>query len=358
MRRQKSVTPRCKSSSKEQPEVAWKLILTLLPGMHSASSETHKPSGDDSFPKTGKTAHPTSREDIVAYAKMAMEMAGNNIKRLIVLTESYFRLPLPTRSRLREKLVSDEVIGLSETERLPLWMALSTLVSNHRKYSDHENWKVPQVALEELDAIVVRLAPLAPEIRYQQLFTGRDFNLYEETGDYDTQRKKLETRRLNAIREIVTTGGASGLFSFASSVEESWQVGLMYGRLSELARDSEILPSLLETELKPLFQLAGGYVWGRFNTGSWNWVDAVQTEQWSSQAKGQFFALLPFCEETWTRVKSCLGDQEEQYWKKASANPFETGAGIEMALAKLIDFGRADAAIHCIHQMQKEKART
>jgi hypothetical protein len=252
---------------------------------------------------------------------------------------------------LRQRLSSKEVIALAEADRFILWDALTNLTTNHRRFG----WEVPAGSLEELDAIADQLRPTAPEIRNKRLFGGAESNLYDVVGDWEEKRKKLYLQRQVAVREIVVAGGLSLLLKFASEVEASWQLGFVYGSLSEIAQDTNILPSLLEMDSNPLFHFASGYVSGRHKSGGWNWVDSLKTMDWSSKAKGQFFAFLPFCKETWDRVQSIIGPEEGEYWRKTSAFPYENSCGVEMALGKLIDYGRADEAIQCMNLMTGKK---
>jgi hypothetical protein len=339
-----------------QPEVAWKLLLTLLPDLHGSSSETHKPIWRRFIPDDWKNGTTTTQErnDVIAYSEMAVASAGHNVSRLIKLIERYFRLPSLIRSALRERLISPEVANLPEIDRLTLWTALSRLVGNYRRFADHEHWRVPPELLVELDLIIDRLEPTSPEIRHRRLFTGIDADLYEETGDYDNERRKLEIKRQEAVQEIVLAGGLELLISFAKSIESTWQIGFAYGSLQDQSRESDILPSLLESESKSLVQFASGYVWARFRSGSWTWIDQLNKGIWTAKTKGQLLALLPFNEETWSRVQQLLGAEENEYWKQSSPNPYEAQSGLDMALEKLIEYDRADSAISCIQQMSEK----
>ena len=195
------------------------------------------------------------------------------------------------------------------------------------------------------------MRPTAPEVRYKRLFGGVDFELYEETDNWEVQEQKLTLRRQEAVAEIVAKGGATLLQSFAEEVSEPWCVGSVYGTLTAIADDSVVLPALLESPKKALTQFAGGYVWGRYKTGGWRWVDSVLIGTWSAPAKGRFFTFLPFCGETWTRVAAEMAGDEKEYWQNTSANPYESISGLDIALDKLIEHNRPDVAIRCIQMM-------
>ena len=341
---------------KEEPPVGWTLVLSLLPKLHAVSFPSHKIKWLSLLVPEGWTERvPPSQywEDVLEYSRMALTLAGNEPAKLSELVGRYFRLPVEARNALRERLLSEEVLRLEDSDRFILWSALMKLTSNHRKFADSDVWKVPEGALEELDAIADRLQPTAPVIRHKRLFGGTDGDLYTRKGDWEEQQKELEIKRKEAIREIYVEGGLPLILDFAKNSYAPSIVGLITGFVEEWSVDQGVLPALLEAGSKSLNEFARGYVWGRYKIGKWQWVDSLGMRDWSVTAKGTFFACLPFCEGSWTRVGTCLGAEEGAYWQKASANLYESESGIEIALDKLIEYGRADAAIQCIHTDSK-----
>ncbi|MDH4445428.1 MAG: hypothetical protein QE267_09910 [Akkermansiaceae bacterium] len=344
---------------KRNEDVGWKLVCSLLPQAHSTSSGTHKPIWQKFITREYKDGVPQSQywEDILFYSDLALQMAGNDVERLAVLVDDYFSLPVEARRKLREKMSSEGVQSLGEDLRFRLWQALNNLTTNHRKFADSENWKVPEGSLEELDVIADLLRPTAPEVRHKRLFAGNAFDLYEETDNYEEQEAKLAVRREDAVGEIYSAGGKELLTAFIKEVGEPWRVGSALGALGQPEYDQWILPALLKADENSLVQFAGGYVWGRYRAAGWQWVDSLPLSDWSNAELGQFFTFLPFCEETWKRVASSMAADESAYWQKASANPYEATGGLESALEKLVGYDRPDVAIRCM-QMMLHKTKT
>ena len=56
--------------------------------------------------------------------------------------------------------------------------------------------------ITRIEHMADQLAPTNPFNLHQHLFTDRDFDLYEENGDWEEQRKKLDTRRETVISKI------------------------------------------------------------------------------------------------------------------------------------------------------------
>lgn len=344
---------------KRNEDVGWKLVCSLLPQAHSTSSGTHKPIWQKFIPKDYKDGVAQSQywEDVLFYSDLALQMASNDVERLAVLVNGYFKLPVEARQKLRERMSSEGVQSLSEDLRFQLWQALNHLTINHRKFADNENWKVPEGSLEELDAVADLLRPTTPEVRHKRLFAGNDTDLFEDTNNYEEQEAKLAVRRQEAVEEIYSAGGKELLIAFTKEVDEPWRVGSALASLGQPEYDQWVLPALLKADENSLVQFAGGYVWGRYRAAGWQWVDSLPLSVWSNAELGQFFTFLPFCEETWKHVASSMSEDESAYWQKASPNPYEATGGLESALEKLVGYDRPDVAIRCM-QMMLHKTKT
>ena len=341
---------------KEHLEVAWKLLLSLLPSSHQVSSYSRKPAWREMIADDWSNGVTQQEywEQIAVYADLAIRAAKNDLAKLSDLIDRLNDLPPPERQQLLAHLGSDAVVSLPQADRLRLWTALVDLVSKHRKFADAE-WAMEPEAVNEIAAIAERLAPDAPNYRHQRLFSERDFDLYEEKGNYEEQHKELDERRQRAVAEVLAAGGVEAVLEFAKAVESPWRVGIAFGAIAAHGVDGKVLPSLLESETSSLAQFAGGFVWSRFRGREWPWVDQIDTSQWAPSQKGQFLAYLPFTPDTWERVARLLGGDESPYWSKTNANPYEAKNGLELAIDRLVEHGRAHAAIRCLERMRHDK---
>jgi len=333
----------------EQPDVAWNLLVSLLPRQHQTSSGSRKPTWWERTPDD--CSKDITREDywkqVAIYAELALHMAKSDPVILANLADYLGHLPPSAQKQLLEHFSSAETTSLPEVERLALWNALVNLVLKHRKYADAK-WAMKSELVDTIASVAEKLAPAASKYRHQRLFNKGGLDLYEEKGNYKEQQEKLETRRQEAIEEICREGGIQGVIEFAKTVESTWEVGLAFGMVANGEADVAILPELLTTSQKSLVQFAGGFVWGRFQKWGWKWVDELETSQWKPIQTGQLLAYLPFVPDTWKRAKQFLGKDESPYWTKTHANPFEIDRCLEYAVDHLIEYGRPIAAIRCI----------
>lgn len=342
--------------TKELPQVAWKLLLTLFPQSHQVTSGSHKPEWRELIADDWSKNVTANEfwEQTLSYVGLAIDLAGNDPSKLAGLIEHLDHIPNPALELLLSRLNSDEVTSLPESDRLPLWIELVDLVTEHKKYA-HANWAMQPAQVDRIVAIAERLKPDAPEIRHRRLFSERDFELFEENESWEKQSKALDERRRKALGEVFGSGGVKAVLNFAQAVESSWRVGGAFGVIAKADADDVILPELLGTEHKSLAQFGGGFVLGRFHTKGWEWVENIDTSHWTADQVGQFLAYLPFTTRTWERSAKLLGDNESPYWTRANANAYGEGNGIEFAADRLVAYGRPLAAIRCLDAIRFKK---
>jgi hypothetical protein len=338
----------------ELPDVAWRLLLALLPQLHQASSGSHKPRWREMIPDNwseGVTLGEEMEQNAI-YAGLAIGMAKNDLLKLTDLIGRLAHLPPPAFEQLLAHLSSDSIISMPQAGRLRLWTELVDLVTKHRRFADAA-WAMSIKLVDKIAAVAERLAPESPAFRHRRLFSEQDSDLYEEKGNYEEQVNELEKRRENAIVEILATEGMQALMEFVKAVESPSRVGFAFGVVAE--NDVGVLPDLLLAENKSLVQFAVGFVWGRFRSKGWRWVDAIEFSQWTPPQLAQFLSYLPFTSDTWERSAWLLGDNDSLYWTKASVNPHQAQKGLNLAIDRLVKHGRPFAAIRCIHKQLHDK---
>jgi hypothetical protein len=293
-------------------------------------------------------------EQVAFYAELAVSMASHDMEKLNELVSQLHNLPPPSFDKVLEHLSSEAVCSKSEDERLALWTGLTEFASEHRRFSDAK-WALSSDTISKIEAVAAKLAPKNPLNLHRRLFSGRDFDLYEENDNWEEQQQKLEERRQLAINDILAYGGMDAIIQFVGAVESPSHVGHSLGVIAEAEIDERILPALLETDNKNLAQFTNGYVWSRQYSNGWAWVDGLDISGWSVSQVGQFLSYLPFTEGAWFRAGAWLGGSENEYWSRTSANPSQADGNLEDAIDKLLENGRPNAAINCLYRMLHDK---
>jgi len=338
---------------KEQPEVAWQLLLNLFPQARPSTSMSHKPIWRKTIPADWSegVTNQDYWEQVKAYAEMAVNQATNDRSKLAALVDHMNQLPPASRQKLISQLASDEVVSLPDEDRLIIWNELTDFVARHRRFAKAK-WALRSEDLDQIASVAEKLEPKEPSYKYRRLFTLRDFDLYEETDNYVEQGQKLHNRRKAAVGEIYSRGGVPAVIEFGEAVASAGQVGFAFGEIATPEDEIEVLPALLQSESHLRLQFVAGFVTGRFRTKGWKWVDGVELTKWTSDQKASFLAHLPFISKTWSRAERLLEDQEGKYWAKTHASPYE-GNDEELAFGidRLLDNGRVLAAVSALEKL-------
>ena len=338
----------------EHPALGWKLLLSLLPKAHGVASGTHKA-------KWRPLTTPGCRERVAdkgqyweqvnIYAQLAIEVAASDSLKLAELIKHLPNLPGPAHTRLLELLVEDTTTTLPDCERRLLWENLISLAGDHRKFADAD-WALPPEAVAKIEGVASKLAPKSPSFLYARLFTDCDFDLFEQEGNYEEQRRAIATKRQEAVTEIAAVSGVEGLVDFAKSVTSPWQAGFAVGVVGNAAIEAAMMPSHLVDPDDRIERFAAGFVWGRFHAAGWGWVDGLETRDWTPSQKGVLLTRLPFDRETWVRADRLLGGDQSPFWTRTSANPYEVKEeDLILATELLLKHGRTRPALRCLNRL-------
>jgi len=340
--------------SREVSEVGWKLLLNLLPNQRQMSTGSHKPKwritipDDDTNRVTGKDYW----EQVTIYTDMAIDMAKDDVGKLTEFVQHLDHLPQSSFEKVFEHLSSENILGKPEVERVDLWTELTKIALKHKRFGDAK-WALNSNLVTKIEAIAKAMAPKNPLNLHRILFSKYHSELFEIRGSWQEQRQQLEERRKKAINDILDYGGIDSVLEFTTTVESPSSVGYSLGCIEETSIESAILPLFLDTDDKNLVQFASSFVWGRFCIQGWLWVDRVCMTGWTKAQIGQFFAWLPFTDETWRRV--ILNDCEAEYWTRVYVNPYQIDSGLGEVIVKLIEYGRPFAAIDCLNKILHDK---
>lgn len=334
----------------EQPEIGWKLLLALLPGTHSTSSGTRKPEWREIIPNDwsdGVTAF-EYKAQVEQYSEMVVDYVISNPAKLFEVVDQIECLSLSSSDKLLDYLETTVTSVLSEADIVVVWSKLVDVVSKHRRFIDSE-WAMPLDRINKISEVTEGLSPKEPGFRHRRLFSERDFELYEEDGSYEEKNKRLQLKRENALVEIESIGGHAAVIQFASVVQSSWRVGIGYGVVASQEVDAVILPVLIHGSDPKRRSFVEGFVWSRFHSGGWDWVDQLDFTKWTSTETAYFISYLPFNDKAWGYAERLLGSEDGQFWAITSANVYDVSENIGYAIDKLIENGRPYAALRCIN---------
>ena len=332
------------------PDIAWKIVISLLPNQHQISMGSHKPSFRNFIPEDWKPEVPTSEywEQVQGYASIAIDMAKGNMQYVSALVENLDNIPQPSFGAFLDYLSSDEIINLPDEQKQPIWETMVVFIRKHRSFSDSK-WALPSEMVDLLEQTANKISPSNPEYLHRHLFSNRDYEFLDRDIDWHTQQEIILKQRIEAIKQIYKINKTVSVISFAEHVENPEKVGNVFAYIADEENDRELLPAFLESQEQFKKQFISGYISSRYQLLGINWIDNQRTETWSIKQKCALLFNVPFEIEIWQKVDELLGEQAGEYWTNINVNPFSTQSSLLPAIKYLLRYNRPLLALDCIY---------
>lgn len=336
----------------EFPEVAWRLLLTLLPGATGSSSGSYRPKWRRNVPsEAGKgTTRGEYSSQIATYSRMMVTLARLETDRLVSLSSKLDLLPLESQEELLQYMESQDVLSSSDELRTNLWNNLLDIISKHRRYPDAE-WSLDIEQVNRIEEVAEKIAPERPDHRLARLFNKDGYELLDGDGEFSEQERRLAAEQRRAVEGILKLGGVDSILSLCNHVTHPETLGNALGGVDSIDTANKILPGLLLSDDISLQKFVQGYVFTKFRIQGWEWVAESDLSTWSAEQVGQFFAYLPFCTETWSALETLPIEARSYYWRRTGANPYDAKGDLTPAIEKLTSVGRAAASVRCLRAM-------
>ncbi len=343
---------------REHPDLAWKLLLTLLPSARGITSGTHKPVWRSFIPSGWKETVTVQHywTQVQVYAEICTRLAATDLDKMVELVDHLAELPETAHSQIIGFLASPSVVAVAEKKRVRLWEALKDLALKHRRFADAQ-WAMPDEWVTKIEEAAAMLAPASVELTNRRLFTERDFDLFENASDYQEEYRRLDGIRREVLTAILETNGMEGVVRFARDVESPRKVGEALGAIEDPTIDAFLLPAFLDSSEREISLFFGSFIWRRVLTQKWAWVDQQLAKDWHKDQLLAFLLLIPSEREAWNRVEGILGNKADNYWKQVRFIPW----GMEVddlvyAAEKLASNGQPAVAVNCFYILAHKKA--
>ena len=339
-----------KPIQKDYPDIAWNILLSLLPNKTKISSSSDKPKYRNFIPDDweNKISSEDYWKQIEEYANRAVEMAKENIEYVSKLVENFDNIPEPAFNALLKHLDSEKIRELPDEQRQPIWENMTSFIRKHRRFADSK-WAFPEDKIKSLEKVAEKLAPRNHEIFYRHLFSAADLGYIGKDVDWETHQKNMESKRSEALKKIYSVNGTESIISLAKRVDDPSKVGYFFAQIADEKSDHKFFPNLLDCEESFEKQFIGGYVYGRCSKNKLGWLGGLDISSWTNSQKCNFLLFLPFENETWEKVDELLGEVAGDYWSKVIVNPFPSQSNLLPAIKNLLKHKRPYFALECIY---------
>ena len=337
---------------KREPEIGWKLLLSLMPRYHDTCTPTHKTRWSKFSDKTRNTITIAEHlEGIKAITTRLLTHVGNDGHRWVEILENLSSLPPKERRDVIECLLSS-ANDISKG-RLEVWDKLREVLARHRSFPDAD-WALPESELKRIEKAYSLFEPQDSIGRFCWLFDKYWPDLPEGKthGDYKRLELMITQRRLEAIKTIKGESGIDALIKIAEQVSDPWLVGTTASEAGFSIEEEEALVSLLEGEDDKKISLAKSYVHQRAAKEGDYWiktlVDKARSQQWPSVKITNLFVAFPQNRTVWNLLESSDEAVQEAYWRQCKPQLSNLPANDKIyAIKQLTRVKRHFAALHC-----------
>jgi hypothetical protein len=338
---------------KREPDVAWNLLLELLPKYHDVSGNTAGPRWRVKPDITSVTYGEAWRahEELVHRALSFADLDGRRLSKLVSRIASW--------SPEQRQLFLGHIQRFSDTSkdvaaRTQLWQEVRDFVSSHRTYRDAE-WALPETELVPFDAVLNSLKPSDIWESNLWLFNEHFPELPNpKTTSVEGREKEVAEVRQNVVATMLQQRGLDSLLVLARRAKLPWLLGIS---IAEVVTDTNIEREILERALaaeEPGDRALGrAYVVRRQGIKGHEWSEDLLKSAlfttWSDAKQAEFCLCLPEVRSTWQLVSSLGVAVEERYWAKAQVflSRLESEDDAEIAVEKLL---MSDRALYALDQ--------
>lgn len=327
------------------PRLAWDVMLSMLPDAVDTTSSGATPRyrdwKDQRVPVTNAECFEVEEKAGSTLVADAASIEGGWAQ----LVDRCGEMWPTTRAALVDAL-GDVARSADEPTRRAIWPAMREMVAHHRQFSDTRS-ALPASELEPFESLMGLLRPTS----FAELH-GWLFDLWvpslegvsRRTGDRGIRDAALTERRVEAVREILTSGGLDAVIAFAGSVEAPWLVGEALAHAAPEDLDAAVMGHLDGSD--PTAAVAKGYFGERFEVGGWALFDALIASH--DPGHGATVELLRTSgdpEAIWARVDASEAELVAAYWRRFTRLDLGQHHRLAVeAVRRLLTAGRVDTA--------------
>lgn len=339
---------------KHHGDVAWRLLLSLLPQAHDTLTPSPRAHWRDFGRPDDESEPPTRHLMAKAAAEIGhwlIEDAGISAERWKDLIENYDHHGAALRTEVLGGL-RGIAAKLTATEDVHVVSeALRHFVYRHRKFQSSA-WALKPAEIDELAKIQELFQPKDGLLAIAWLFEKdmAELPVAREDADYNETRRASAEARTNAIRELVISHGTASVRRFAAIVHMPGLVGQAVADALPEAQANDILVDALKSENNADRNLAHGLTYSMWAKSGNAWTDRmvarVTGEGVSAEHLANFFSSLPTDSYHFEHVTRAGTEVERTYWKQVRTIWVdESTEAVIFALNKLIEAERGYAAV-------------
>lgn len=315
------------------PDLAWKLLIKLMPDDRMSSISIPKPIYRKSFNKY--YSYEEIKRFYMQIIPKAIKFLDNDIAKCIEILDFYCFIDKNNKKNINKILLSFKE---NETYSLDLWDKIREILSiNNPKSSDKLNLN----EWEELYFIYLELKPISLIDSSIWLFDFWPKLLNFDILD-DGYGEELNKNRRDVIINILNKFGFNGLKYLVIKVKNPKSIGEIIVQLN-LNYDEEIIDEL-NNENENIQKFIGSYIFetSTLNNRLLNFID----EKWSLNTLVKFFSYLKLNRDILMLIEKYDEDFKEKFWRELTHYYFDDFFTHSYYLEKFLRFGYDNKALY------------
>ena len=328
------------------PDVAWDLLVNLLPRSHEHSSPTKAPVFRE-FDKTEVLTYAVVWDTQNFVVEQAISRAGTEPSRWTTLIDAMSQFPKDGFERMVAGLEAVLANSVGEV-RFTVWDALQKEVNKHRTYSGTD-WAFPEDSLACIDPLLARFAPQRAVEKYIWLF---DDWIPDVPGKVDSAdpSEEIDAARHKAVSDVFMESGKQGLIELAQRSKLPQLVAQVARRL-EFGFD-ELGQFFIQVLLAaPNIDVVAGSVMAEGATrfmGQWTHFarETFFHEQVAPERVARILTALDESIQTWNYVQEYGREVNDAYWCLKHSYFVSVGTDdLLFGVQRYLEYGRPLAAL-------------
>lgn len=336
---------------KSEPEIAWELMLKLLPGGYDFAMAS---------PQARWRDFATEKPEVVTYDLLGkggvgvgarlLEDVGKNAARWRTIFEVYPKLSPDMRPQAVTQFLTVATSFAAE-EQLELWGSLRSLLHHHRAFPDAD-WALKEDQLADIERAYKALEPAGSVERSAWLFDAPGANLPNPAAnDWQADDQTSSVLRRQVVEHLLQNHDNETILALAGAAKMPGLVGVATVEATGNAEwKDEILLSALQSAEDARLNLAYGMI-GEFcreNGIAWavEFLKRPELLEWSKDKLIVALLLMPAVRAVWNAMALFGKEVEDGYWSRVgSLRIGEDPGAVKFAIEKFLAAGRAHAAL-------------
>lgn len=344
---------------KENPNIAWKLLVSLIPKSHQAVGDTAKPKFANYIPEDWEIdkKRKSYNEKVSFYVQLLIEQTKNNIDRMILMVDNLDVLSDNDFDKMIRYMSDSKILAYEEDKRKTLWQELKKLADHHKRYN-YTDWAMSSERIEKLEKIAKLLEPKDLINLYAPLFNIAASYAIEETEekDYEKAFEKLSQKRIEALKIILSKNSDfTQILKLLNQVKNPHLVASELVKIDKYSFDSVIFPNLLTANDGNIIEFINNYVYHKYFLSGIEWIKSLNILKWKEAEQISFFKMLPFIPEIWDELEELSKTIKNKYWQEINVSPYQHNTDLNRAIENLLSHNRPIEAIDCLYKRIYDK---